>query len=157
MAYRFLNHRRVNRVPEAYTKDRYLISTDPSKLDVGQIHEFLTTSYWAAGISRAAVQKAIQNSLCFGIYCGSLQIGFARVITDHVRIGYLADVFILEPYRGRGLCKWLMECIMAHPELQKLTKWLLATKDAHGLYEKYGFRTLAPTEIEMMMIREPDN
>jgi N-acetylglutamate synthase-like GNAT family acetyltransferase len=115
------------------------ISTDRSRIDLRTVHEFLTNSYWAQGIPEATVQRSIENSICFGVYFGNQQIGFARVITDRATFGYLADVFILETYRRRGLSKWLMECIMSHPDLQGLRRWMLATRDAHGLYSQFGF------------------
>lgn len=123
------------------TKDGFLLSTDKSKLDIASIHDYLSNrSYWAKGVPFDVVKKAAENSVCFGIYESSRQIGFARVITDTATIGYIGDVFILEDYRGKGLSKWLMECIMKHPELQGLRRWILLTKDAHGLYKKYGFK-----------------
>ena len=121
---------------------RFLISTDRAKLDLDVIHNFLTRSYWAAGIPRATVARSIENSLCFGVYDNSNQIGFARVISDFATYAYVADVFILEPYRERGLGKELMASIMAHPQLQGLRRWSLATRDAHGLYAQFGFTAL---------------
>jgi GNAT superfamily N-acetyltransferase len=128
--------------------NRYEISTDRSRLNVAVIHSFLTQSYWAADIPRSVVERAIANSLCFGVYLGSEQVGFARVITDKATYGYLADVFVLEPHRGKGLAKQLMKVIMAHPDLHGLRRFMLATKDAHGLYNQYGFTELAnPSRI----------
>ena len=121
---------------------RFLISTDRSKLDVDIIHKFLTRSYWAAGIPRATVARAIENSLCFGVYDGAGQVGFARIISDFATYAYVADVFILEQYRERGLGKELMASIIAHPDLQGLRRWSLATRDAHGLYAQFGFTAL---------------
>jgi N-acetylglutamate synthase-like GNAT family acetyltransferase len=121
---------------------RFLISTDRAKLDLDVIHKFLTGSYWAAGIPRATVARSIENSLCFGVYDDSNQIGFARVISDFATCAYVADVFILERYRERGLGKELMASIMAHPQLQGLRRWSLATRDAHGLYAQFGFTAL---------------
>jgi len=126
-----------------YRKGEFFTSTDRAKLDLNFVHGFLTESYWAKGIPREVVVRSIQNSLCFGLYCGTEQIGFARVITDYATYAYLADVFVIERYRGRGLAKWLMECIMAHPQLQGLRRWTLATRDAHGLYAHFGFTPLA--------------
>ena len=108
----------------------FTISTDPAKLDLAVIHGFLTTSYWSPGIARERVERAIRHSLPFGVYEGERQVGFARVITDYTSFAYLADVFVLDAYRGRGLALWLMETILAHPELQDLRRWLLATRDA---------------------------
>jgi len=134
-----------------YCKGDYTISTDRSRLDVALIHEFLShRSYWAQGISRGTVERAISHSLCFGVYAGDHQVGFARITTDYAALAYLADVFILEPYRARGLGKWLVECIVNHPELQGLRRWLLATLDAHGLYARYGFEPLTSPERYMV-------
>lgn len=125
----------------------FLLSTDKGKIDVAFVHRYLSEeSYWAKGIPMAVVQKSIENSVCFGIYEGEKQVGFARVLTDKATFAYLADVFIDEPYRRRGLSKWLMECILEHPELQGFRRWLLATADAHGLYAQSGFKPLAKPE-----------
>jgi GNAT superfamily N-acetyltransferase len=124
-------------------KDDFIISTDKAKLDVELIHHYLChESYWAKNIPMPVVEKSIEGSFCFGIYHGSRQVGFARVITDHASFAYLADVFVIESYRGRGLSKWLMGTIMNHPDLQGLRRWLLATRDAHGLYAQFGFTPL---------------
>ena len=130
---------------------RFLISTDRSKLDVDVIHGFLTRSYWAAGILRETVERSIENSLCFGVYDSSSQIGFARVISDFATYAYVADVFILEPYRERGLGKELMASIMAHPELQGLRRWSLGTRDAQGLYAQFGFKPVINTRARTVM------
>src|SRR3984885_7082676 len=133
---------------------RFLISTDRSKLDVDVIHKFLTRSYWATGIQRATVVRAIENSLCFGVYDGADQVGFARIISDFATYAYVADVFILEQYRERGLGKELMASIMAHPDLQGLRRWSLGTRDAQGLYAQFGFEpvlnTLSRTVMEIV-------
>lgn len=121
---------------------RFLISTDRAKLDVDVIHRFLTRAYWSEGIPRETLRRALENSLCFGVYNGSEQVGFARVISDFATYAYLADVFILEPYRERGLGKELIATVMAHPELQGLRRWSLGTRDAHGLYAQFGFTPL---------------
>ena len=134
-------------------RDDYTISTDPGRFDLNVIYGYLTRSYWAEGISRELVARSIANSLCFGIYHSEKQVGFARVITDKTTFGYLADVFVLEEYRGRGLSKWLMEVVMAHPELQGFRRWLLATRGAHGLYQKFGFDRLAHPENMMEIAR----
>ena len=118
------------------------ISTDKSSLDFEVIHRFLSGSYWAEGVPIEVVRKSVENSLCFGVYDGNHQVGFARVISDFATYAYLADVFIIEPYRGKSLAKWLMECIVAHPQLQGLRRWTLATRDAHELYAKFGFKPL---------------
>src|ERR1700759_2790280 len=122
-----------------WSHGEFEISTDRSRIDLRTVHEFFTNSYWAQGIPEATVQRSIENSLCFGVYFGRQQIGFARVVTDRATFAYLADVFILEAYRGRGLSRWLMECIMGHPDLQGLRRWMLAPRDAHKLYAQYGF------------------
>lgn len=123
----------------------YAISTDPARLNRNVIHDFLRGSYWAPGIPREVVDRSIDNALCFGVYEGDAQVGFARVITDRATFAYIADVFILESHRGRGLAVWLMEAVRAHPDLQGLRRWILMTRDAHGLYEKLGFRTMENT------------
>jgi N-acetylglutamate synthase-like GNAT family acetyltransferase len=124
------------------TNKKVEISTNKEKLDPTVIHQFLTNSYWATGISLERVQKRIDNSLCFGVYSDEKQVGFARLITDYDSFAYLADVFILEEYRGVGLSKQLMKTILAHPEVQGLRRWLLATRDAHDLYRQFGFKEL---------------
>jgi GNAT superfamily N-acetyltransferase len=126
--------------------DEFEISTDAARVDVAAVHSFLTNSYWAAGIPLETVAQSIQNSLCFGIYRGQEQIGFARVITDRATFAYLADVFVLAAFRGRGLAKWLMHCILSHPDLQGLRRWSLITRDAHGLYQEFGFQQLRTPE-----------
>jgi GNAT superfamily N-acetyltransferase len=159
----------------------FLISTDRARLDLDLIHGFLTGCYWAKGIPRDVVARSIEHSLCFGIYDGSgeksprpakdarpfddaqgrhgapasVQVGFARVVSDFATVAYLGDVFILEPYRGRGLSKWLMECIMQHPALQGLRRWILLTRDAHGLYSQFGFTPLKSPE-RYMELHRPD-
>ena len=127
------------------TRGPHSISTDPARLDRAVIHEFLRGSYWAPGIPREIVDRSIDNALCFGVYEGETQVGFARVITDRATFAYIADVFVLESHRGRGLAVWLMEAIRGHPDLQGLRRWILMTRDAHGLYEKLGFRTMENT------------
>ena len=122
------------------------ISTDPDRIDLSVVHGFLSQSYWSPGLPVDVIRRGIENSICFGIYRGTHQVGFARVITDRATFAYLADVFVLETHRGLGLSKWLMECIMAHPDLQGLRRWMLATRDAHQLYSKYGFTPLAKAE-----------
>jgi N-acetylglutamate synthase-like GNAT family acetyltransferase len=131
---------------EEYKKEHYLVSTDKSKLDVGVIHSYLSRSYWAENIPKEIVAKAIENSLCFGVYNGNKQIGFARVISDYATFAYLADVFILEEERGKGLSKFLMECILKHKNLQGLRNFCLMTKDAHSLYARYGFKNIPQPE-----------
>jgi GNAT superfamily N-acetyltransferase len=133
---------------------RYEVSTDPHRLDVDVIHTFLTEdSYWSPGIPRATVERAIRNSLCFGVYHTTGQIGFARIVTDKATFALLADVFILEPHRGKGLSKGLMRCVMEHEDLQGLRRWLLLTSDAHDLYRQFGFEDLANTWRFMEILR----
>lgn len=127
-------------------RGEYVISTDQARMDISVIHGFLIQAYWCEGIPESTVRRAIENSLCFGVFCSDQQVGFARVVTDRATYAYLADVFVLEDFRGRGLAKWLMETIDAHPDLQGLRRWMLATRDAHELYRKYGFTSLAVPE-----------
>lgn len=133
----------------------YAISTDKSKLNIDVIHSFLTTSYWARGIPRATVERCIQNSLCFGAYCDDEQIGFARVISDYTTFAYLADVFVIEAHRGKGVSKMIMDEVIRHPQLQGLRRFVLGTRDAHGLYVKYGFTPLKAPD-RWMEIHNPD-
>jgi GNAT superfamily N-acetyltransferase len=134
----------------------FVISTDPARLDLEVIHGFLTNSYWAKGIPREVVARSIEHSLCFGVYDGSgAQVGFARVISDFATIAYIGDVFVLELNRGRGLSKWMMECIVQHPALQGLRRWILTTRDAHGLYAQFGFAPVKKPE-RYMERHDPD-
>ena len=122
---------------------KFSISTDRSRLDVDAIHSFLANeSYWAAERTREQTEIAIENSMCFGLYDGTRQIGFARVVSDQATFAYIGDVFVIDEFRGQGLSKWLMETILAHSDLQGLRRWVLATLDAHGLYSQYGFAEL---------------
>jgi GNAT superfamily N-acetyltransferase len=132
----------------------YEFTCDKKRLDLEAIHGFLAHSYWSPGIPRAVVERAIANSLCFAVFHESQQIGFARVVTDTATFAYLADVYILPEHRGQGLSKRLMEQVVQHPDLQGLRRMLLATRDAHGLYERFGFRPLAAPE-RMMEIHNP--
>ncbi|MEO8482858.1 MAG: GNAT family N-acetyltransferase [Acidobacteriota bacterium] len=134
-------------------QDALLISTDPARLDVRAIHAYLTRSYWASGIPLETVERCIQGAICFGVYDEGRQIGFARVITDRATFAYLADVYILESHQGRGLGKWLMRVIMAHPDLQRLRRFSLATRDAHGLYAQFGFTPLRAPDRHMEIAR----
>jgi GNAT superfamily N-acetyltransferase len=133
----------------------FAITTDPARFDEDLIHKVLSESYWAKGIPREIVARSIRNSLCFGVLRGGEQVGFARVISDYATFAYLADVFILEDFRGRGLAKFLMQCIVQHPELQGLRRWTLATRDAHGLYAQFGFKPLAKPD-RFMELHNPD-
>ncbi len=125
------------------------IDSDPTRLDLATVHGFLASSYWAKGVPLATLERAVAGSLCFGVYDGRRQVGFARVITDSATFAYLADVFILPSHRGRGLGKQLMETIVAHPSLQGLRRWVLVTQDAHGLYARFGFTPLATPQRYM--------
>jgi GNAT superfamily N-acetyltransferase len=130
------------------------ISTDPARLDIEAIHAYLSRSYWAEGIPKDVVAKSIQSSVCFGLYDGARQIGLARVITDKATFAYLCDVYVLEEYRGHGLGKWLMEAVSAYPDLQGLRRFVLLTRDAHGLYEKFGFTPLKDPGRYMEIARQ---
>ena len=126
-----------------WNRGEFTISTDCDRLQIEAIHRFLSEeSYWARSRTREQTETAIKNSLPFGVYKGENQIGFARVVTDYATFAYLGDVYVLEEFRGRGLSKWLMETILEHPALQGFRRWILATKDAHTLYEKFGFHAL---------------
>ena len=135
-------------------REGFAITTETSFFNVEFIHDFLSKSYWAEDIPIETVQKSIDNSLCFGVFHLGRQIGFARVITDYATFAYLADVFIDEAYRGQGLSKWLMEEIIAHEDLQGLRRFMLATRDAHGLYNQFGFSELTFPE-RWMQIHKP--
>jgi GNAT superfamily N-acetyltransferase len=132
-----------------WRRDGYLISTDASMLDLEVVHAYLSRSYWAAGVPEDVVRRSIENSLCFGVYRGEEQAGFARVVTDRATFAYLADVFVLEEHRRQGIGKWLVEVILSHPDLQGLRRWMLATRDAHDLYRRYAFTELARPGIFM--------
>jgi GNAT superfamily N-acetyltransferase len=136
-------------------REKYLISTDPALLDVDLICDFLARAYWAQGRPRERTERALKNSLVFGLYDddGSHQIGLARVISDYSIFAYLCDVFVREDYRGQGLGKWLMQSILDHPDLQGLRRWALVTRDAHRLYQRYGFTPLQDPNGWMEMIR----
>ncbi len=139
-------------------KGSYFISTDIALLHIEVIHNYLSKeSYWAANIPRTVVEKSISNSLCFGVYDNDIQIGFARLVTDKATFAYLADVFIIEAYQKKGLSKWLMEVIQSHPELQGLRRWMLGTRDAHGLYEQFGWTVLDEDTRKRFMQRHNKN
>ena len=132
-----------------WRRGEYLITTDPARVDLAVVHGYLADSYWAKDIPLEKVRRSIEHSLNFSIYHGERQVGFARVITDYATFGYLGDVFVLEPHRGRGLSKWLMELVVAHPDLQGFRRWVLLTRDAHGLYQQFGFKAIAAAERYM--------
>ncbi len=128
---------------QKWESGEFIVSTDKSLLQIDAIQEFLTKeSYWAKERTREQTATAIKNSLCFGVYAGEKQIGFARVVSDFATFAYIGDVYIVQEFRGRGLSKKLMEAMLAHPDLQGLRRWILATRDAHELYEKFGFHAL---------------
>lgn len=139
-----------------HKRGEFLISTDPARMDLDVVHGFLTNCYWAKGIPRDVVARSIENALCFGIYDGDgAQVGFARAISDFATIAYVGDVFVLESHRGGGLGKWLMQCITGHPTLQNLRRWILTTRDAHGLYSQVGFTPVKAPE-RFMELHQPD-
>ena len=132
-----------------------VVSDDPARLDVATVNRFIAGSYWAQGIPVPTMARAIEHSLCFGLYRGGVQLGFARVVTDRATFGYLCDVFVDEPHRGSGLGQWLVECVLQHPELQGLRRLCLMTRDAHSLYEGVGFKPMVdPTRY--LEIHRPD-
>ena len=139
--------------PIESARGKYVISTDRARIDVAAVHAFLSQSYWSPGIPEDVVRRGIAGSICFGIYHGTEQIGFARVITDQATYAYLSDVYVLEAHRGRGLSKWLMEVIMSHPSLQGLRRFALSTRDAHGLYRQFGFELVGNPERQMEIMR----
>ena len=132
--------------------DNFTISTDPARLDMDAITDMLSRAYWAQGRTREMISRYLQHSLTFGLYDGSRQIGLARVVSDYTTFAWLCDVFIHEDYRGQGLGKWLLETVHSYPELQGLRRWMLATRDAHGLYKQFGWIPLEPPEFWMMKL-----
>ncbi|MBL8101054.1 MAG: GNAT family N-acetyltransferase [Anaerolineales bacterium] len=134
-------------------RDSFTISTDPARLDMNAVHDFLSRAYWAKGRPRERTEAAFANSLVFGIYEGSHQVGMARVVSDFSIVAYLCDVFIHEEYRGHGLGKWLVQSILEHPDLKSIRRWLLATDDAHGLYQQFDFIQLTDPEKWMQRLR----
>jgi len=130
----------------------YRISTDVEAMDLDAVHAYLSRSYWAQGVSKEIVARSIRGALCFGLFKDGAQVGLARVITDRVTFAYLSDVYVLEEHRGVGLAQWMLKVILAHPELQGLRRFMLATKDAHSLYEKFGFTPLSSPEMFMEII-----
>lgn len=145
----------MDKVTYPLARDGYVLTTDRGLLDVDMIHAYLShTSYWAQGRSRETVLRSMENSLCFGIYEGTRQVGFARVITDYAVHAYVADVFVLPEHRGRGLGKWLVEAMLSHPLLEEIPKWSLDTRDAQGLYAQFGFQPSEPGRH--MGLRRPE-
>jgi len=138
-----------------YRRGEFVVSTERELLDLDRVHAFLAECYWAKGIPRDVVVRSIENSLCFGLYAAGRQIGFARVISDYATYAYIGDVFVIESFRGRGLGKWLMECVLEHPRLQGLRRWSLVTRDAHGLYAQLGFGPLKKPQ-NYMELHRPD-
>ena len=139
-----------------WQREDYVVSDDRKRLDMGVIHGFLSgESYWAAGVPEAVLARAFAHSLCFGLYKGEQQVGFARVVTDRATYGYLCDVFVDGGERGAGLGKWLVECVLAHPDLQGLRRIALMTRDAHELYKRYGFKPM-PDPTRFLEIHNPD-
>jgi GNAT superfamily N-acetyltransferase len=135
------------------TNGQYSITTDPQKIDLDAVHAFLSRSFWAEGIPKDIVARSLVNSLCFGLFDGGAQVGLARVVTDRATYAYLCDVYVLESHRGHGLGKWLIETVMAHPDLQGLRRFQLVTRDAHGLYSRHGFATPAHPERHMEIFK----
>lgn len=134
-------------------RDQFTISTDPSRLDMNSVYDFLSRSYWATTRPRERTDQAFANSLVFGLYEDRRQIGMARIVTDFSVIAYLCDVFIHEDFRGHGLGKWLIQSMFEHPDLKHIRRWLLATDDAHGLYQQFGFEQLPEAEKWMQRLR----
>lgn len=144
----------MKEAPIESRRDGFLLSTDKGRLQVDVIHHYLSSeSYWAAGITRNIVEKAIAHSLCMGLYLDEKQVGFARVVTDQATFAYLADVFILPDYRGKGLARWMIATLQDHPALQGLRRWMLVTRDAHRLYESCGWSALDETQAQRTMLR----
>lgn len=135
------------------TRGEYAISTDPARMDVDAIHAYLSRSYWAEGVPREVVERSLKGSIAFGLFHRDAQVGLARVVTDCATFAYLCDVYVLEEHQGDGLGRWLMETVMAHPDLQGLRRFSLVTRDAHGLYRNVGFDPLAAPERHMEIVR----
>ena len=146
----------VTPVPSEWRRDDFVVTTDRERFDLDVIFDFLANrSYWSHGIPRKTFERSLANSLGFALLHGKTQIGFARVISDFATVAYLGDVFVVGDYRGRGLAKWLMDCVMGHPARQGLRRWSLATSDAYGLYSQFGFTALANPE-KFMELYDPD-
>jgi GNAT superfamily N-acetyltransferase len=130
-------------------RGEFMVSSDLARMDMNVVHGYLSRAYWCEGLPREALERAMRNSLCFGLFEGQNQVGFARVVSDRTTFAYVFDVFVLESHRGRGLGTWLMQCVVRHPELQGLRRWHLTTRDAHSLYRKVGFTLLSKPERHM--------
>jgi GNAT superfamily N-acetyltransferase len=138
-----------------WTRGEYVISTDQERIDIAAAHRFLSDeAYWSPGVPLDVVSRAFANSIVFGLYHGTDQVGLTRVVTDRATFAWVCDVYVLPGHRGHGLGKWLIECVRAHPELQGLRRWMLATRDAHGLYAQFGFTPVEPERF--MEIRDAD-
>ena len=140
---------------ELQRRGDYAITSDAVRMDVAAIHAYLSRSYWAAGIPLALVPRAVDHSLCFGLFHRDQQVGFARVVTDRATFAYLADVYVLEVHRGQGLSKWLIEAVREHADLQGLRRFMLSTRDAHALYRQFGFKELT-FPARLMEVLDPD-
>ena len=140
--------------PDLSSTKRYRVSTDPRDIDVDAAHAYLSRSYWAEGIPKSLLAKAIEHSLCFALLDWDRQIGMARVVTDRATFAYLCDVYVLEEYQGQGLGTFLMEHVVSHPDLQGLRRFVLVTRDAHGLYEKFAFRAIENVRGYMEIVRK---
>jgi GNAT superfamily N-acetyltransferase len=142
----------------AWQKDGYEVSADRPRLDLDAVHDFLSQSYWSPGIPRELMERGISNSIPFGLYApDGAQVGFARVVWDRAQFAHLADVYVLPAHGGRGLGVWLVECVLSHPDLARIRRWMLATKDAHDLYRRVGFGPAAQPERLMFIERPPDD
>jgi GNAT superfamily N-acetyltransferase len=140
-----------------WQRDGYEVSTDPERLDLDAVHDFLSQSYWAPGIPRGLMERGIRNSIPFGLYAPRrAQVGFARVVSDRAQFAYLADVYVLPAHRGHGLGIWLVECVLSHPDLAAMRRWMLATQDAHELYRRFGFGPAGHPERLMFIERPPE-
>ncbi len=133
-------------------RDDYTLSTEPEAQQPERIHAYLARSYWASGIPLETVRRSLAGSLCFGVFHAGLQVALARVVSDRATFAYLCDVYVLEEHRGRGLAAWMLEAIAAHPELQGLRRFILATRDAHGLYARHGFEPLSRPQAFMEIL-----
>jgi GNAT superfamily N-acetyltransferase len=132
-----------------WTRNGFELSTDPARMDLDTVHGFISQSYWGRGRSRDVMRRAMENAICFGVFREGVQVAFARVVTDRAVFAYLADVFVQPAWRGQGLSKWILEAVNAHPDLQGIKRFLLETRDAHGLYEQFGFKPPADPKVYM--------